>query len=50
MAGQGLPELNRPDNKGSLYTTVKAVLPNNPGEEELELFRKLKDLRASQKV
>ena len=50
MAGQGMPELNKPDNKGSLYTTVKAVLPREPGPEEQELFRQLKELRGSQKV
>ncbi|MDE2939749.1 MAG: DnaJ domain-containing protein [Chloroflexota bacterium] len=50
MAGQGMPELNQPASKGSLYTTVKAVLPSNPGPEEQELFRKLRDLRTGQKV
>ena len=45
MAGQGLPELNKSGGKGSLYTTVKAVLPSNPGPEEEELYRKLKELR-----
>ena len=47
MAGQGMPELNRADSRGSLYATVRAVLPSNPGPEEQELFRKLRDLRAS---
>lgn len=50
MAGQGIPELNKSDNKGSLYTTVKAVLPKDPGPEEQELFHKLRDLRTGQKV
>ena len=50
LSGQGMPELNKPDSKGSLYATVKAVLPSNPGPEELDLFRKLKDLRDSAKV
>ena len=50
MAGQGMPELNRPGSRGSLYTTVKAVLPGNPGPEELELFRKLRELRTGEKV
>jgi DnaJ-class molecular chaperone len=50
MARQGMPELNRPGSKGSLYTTVKAVLPSNPGPEERELFRKLRDLRPGQRV
>lgn len=50
MAGQGMPELNRSGSKGSLFATVKAVLPSNPGPEEQELFRKLRDLRTGQKV
>ena len=45
MAGQGLPELNKSGSKGSLYATVKALLPSNPGLEEEELYRKLKELR-----
>ena len=50
MAGQGMPELNRPGSKGSLYTTVKAVLPESSAPEVQELFRKLRDLRSGQKV
>ena len=47
MAGQGLPEINKSGDKGSLYATVKAVLPSDPGPEEEELFRKLKELRSN---
>ena len=50
MAGQGMPELNKPGSRGSLYATVKAVLPKDPGPEEQELFRKLRDLRTGQRV
>lgn len=50
MNGQGMPELNKTGNKGSLYTTVKAVLPTDPGPEEQELYRKLKDLQTEKKV
>ena len=50
MAGQGMPELNKPGGRGSLYTTVKAVLPANPGPEEQELFRRLKEFRTEQRV
>ena len=50
MAGQGMPELNKSGSGGSLYATVKAVLPKDPSPEEAELFRKLKDLRNSRKV
>ena len=45
LAGQGLPELNKGGGKGSLYATVKAVLPTNPTPEQEELFRQLKELR-----
>ena len=47
LAGQGMPELNKSGSKGSLYATVKAMLPDNPGPEEQELFRQLRDLRNS---
>ncbi|MDE2779795.1 MAG: J domain-containing protein [Chloroflexota bacterium] len=50
LSGQGMPQLNQSGNRGSLYATVKAVLPSDPTPEELELFRKLKDLRGSAKV
>ena len=50
MAGQGMPVLNQPGSRGSLHTTVKAVLPTDPGPEELELFRKLRELRIGEKV
>lgn len=50
LAGQGMPELNKSGNKGSLYATVKAVLPSDPSPEEVELFRKLRDLRDKAKV
>lgn len=50
MNGQGMPELNKTGGKGSLYTTVKAVLPTDPGPEVQELYRKLKDLQTNRKV
>ena len=50
MAGQGMPELNKSDSRGSLYTTVKAVLPANPGPEEQDLFHKLRELRTGERV
>ncbi len=50
MAGQGMPELNKSDSRGNLYTTVRAVLPDNPGPEELELFRKLRELRTGERI
>ena len=50
MGGQGMPELNKPTSKGSLYTSVKAVLPGNPGLEEQELYRQLKELRNTERA
>ena len=47
LAGQGIPELNKPQSKGSLYATVKAVLPTDLTPEETELFRQLKELRTA---
>ena len=47
LAGQGLPELNKPKSKGSLYATVKAVLPTDLTPEETDLFRQLKELRTA---
>lgn len=47
LAGQGIPELNKPQSKGSLYATVKAVLPTNLTPEEIDLFRKLQELRTA---
>ncbi len=50
LAGQGMPELNDREKRGSLYATVKAVLPSDPGPEETELFTRLKELRSRQGV
>lgn len=47
LTGQGIPELNKPQSKGSLYATVKAVLPTDLTPEETELFRQLKELRTA---
>lgn len=47
LAGQGIPELNKPQSKGSLYATVKAVLPTDLTPEEIDLFRKLQELRTA---
>ena len=47
LAGQGIPELNKPQSKGSLYATVKAVLPTDLTPEETDLFRQLKELRTA---
>ena len=50
LAGRGMPELSNPGSKGSLYTTVKVVLPTGLGDAEKELFEKLRDLRKDGKT
>ena len=45
LAGRGMPELNQPDSRGSLYATVKAVLPTDLTPQEENLFRQLRELR-----
>ncbi len=47
LAGQGMPELNRPETRGSLFATVKAVLPTDLTPEEEKLFRQLKERRVA---
>jgi DnaJ-class molecular chaperone len=47
LAGQGMPSLNQPGSKGDLYATVKVKLPINLTNEEKELFRRLKEMRAA---
>ena len=42
-----MPSLNQSGSKGDLYATVKVQLPTNLTEEEKELFRRLKDMRAA---
>ncbi len=45
LGGQGMPSLSGHRERGDLYVTVKLRLPSNPSEEELELYRKLRDVR-----
>ena len=47
LAGQGMPRLNRPNSRGDLHATVKAVLPRGLTDEERRLFQELKGLRPS---
>ena len=44
LKGQGMPALTKP-GAGDLYATVKVSLPADLSEEELALFRKLRELR-----
>ena len=45
LAGRGMPELQNSKSRGSLYATVKVVLPTDLSELEKELFRQIKELR-----
>ena len=46
LAGQGMPRLNDSGVTGDLYATVSVKLPTGLNDEELDLFRRLRDGRA----
>lgn len=41
LRNQGMPHLDRPDERGDLYATVKLVLPDNLTSEEVETLEHL---------
>ena len=45
LTGQGMPSLSGSAGRGDLYVTVKLRLPESLSEDEVELFRKLRELR-----
>ena len=45
LSGLGMPSLSRGAGRGDLYITVKLCLPDNASEDEIDLFRRLRDLR-----
>lgn len=45
LSGLGMPPLSGKGNRGDLYVTVKLSLPADLSEEEIELFRKLREIR-----
>lgn len=45
LKGKGMPRLDAPLQFGDLYAKVNLVLPENLNEKEIELFRKLAQLR-----
>lgn len=47
LAGRGMPDLNNPSSKGSLYATVKVTLPTGLSDQEKELFQTIKTLRSA---
>ena len=50
LAGQGMPQLSSPKDRGNLYATVRAVLPRELSDRERELFRELKEIRSGGEV
>jgi curved DNA-binding protein len=45
LRGLGMPRLRQPDQRGDLLVTVEVKLPRDLTEQELALFRQLRDLR-----
>lgn len=48
LAGQGMPELRKPDQRGDLYATVNVKLPTGLSQEQRDLFQRLRESRAGQ--
>ena len=45
LSGLGMPALSGKGNRGDLYVTVRLRLPAGLSEDELELYRRLRELR-----
>ena len=45
LGKQGMPKLNKKDERGDLFAKMRIVLPSNLTEREKELFEELKSLR-----
>jgi curved DNA-binding protein len=41
LAGQGMPNIKNPDNRGDLFVRVKVRIPRNLSPEQREVFQKL---------
>lgn len=46
LKGQGMPLLNRPDQRGDLHARVRVTLPTGLNERERQLFQELRALRS----
>jgi DnaJ-class molecular chaperone len=46
LAGQGMPKLGRPDERGDLFATVQAELPANLSPREKQLVEELRGMRS----
>ena len=47
LGGKGMPRLANAKERGDLFARVRVVLPEDLSDEELELVRRLHDLRPS---
>jgi len=47
IARHGMPELNNPNNRGDLFTTISVLLPTGITERERELIKLFKESRLS---
>lgn len=47
LAGKGMPHLNAPQTRGSMYVEVQVSIPSHLSERERELFRELRAIRGS---
>jgi len=48
LAGQGMPALNKSDQRGDLFATAKVTLPTGLTPEQRELFQQLRESRAGE--
>ncbi len=46
LRGLGMPNLRQPDQRGNLYATLQIQIPQKLSQEEVQLFEKLRGLRA----
>jgi curved DNA-binding protein len=46
LNGLGMPKIKNPSQRGDLYATVEAQIPQNLSKEEEELLEKWRELRA----
>ena len=46
LKGLGMPKLRKPKERGDLYATVEARLPENLSEDELDLVRQWQKMRS----
>jgi len=47
LRGQGMPNMRNPEQRGDLYATIDAQLPQELSEQEQDLVRQLQTLRVS---